>query len=90
MEEALSGSGSLYNRAWRIHHNIGKTLERLLLRRFKNEVSSHMPHEVFNITWEDEDLITEEEATILLELGTEYEKYKISVRGIISRLDSYY
>ena len=79
MERALSGRGSQYNRAWRIHHNISKALETLLFRRFKNEVAIHKSHEVFNIACENEDFITPEETKILSELATEYENYKISV-----------
>ena len=39
-----------------------------------------MPHEIFNIACEDEDLITEEEIKVLSELATEYENYKVSVK----------
>lgn len=87
MEGALSGSQ--YNRAWRIHHNISETLEWLIFRRFKNEVASHVSNEVFNIVCENENLITDEETKILPELATDYENQETNVRGIISRLDSF-
>ena len=44
-----------------------------------------MSDEVFNIAYEAEDLITEEETKIHSELATEYGNLKISVRGIVSR-----
>ena len=49
-----------------------------------------MSDEVFNIAYEDEDSKTKEEIKILSELATEYENYKTSVRGIISRFYSYH
>ena len=58
-----------------------EALESLLFRRFKNEAASHMPHRVFIIACEDEDLITEEEIKMLSEFATEYENYKTSARG---------
>ena len=88
MEGALSGSQ--YNCAWGIHHAISEAFERLLFKRFKNEVASQMSDEVFNIACEGEDSITEEEIKILSELATEYENYKTSVRGITLRFYSYH
>ena len=45
-----------------------------------------MSRKVCNIACEDKCLIADEETT---ELATEYKNYKTSVRGIISRFDSY-
>ena len=56
MEGALSGPQ--YNRAWRIRHLISEAFERLLFKRFKNEVASQMS-EVFSIACADKDSITE-------------------------------
>ena len=48
-----------------------------------------MSNEVFNIVCENETLITDEETKILPELATDYENHETSVRGIISRFDSF-
>ena len=48
-----------YNRAWRIRHLISEAFERLLFKRFKNEVVSQMSNEVFNIACADKDSTTE-------------------------------
>ena len=53
-------SGFQYNHAWRIHDFISEALERLLFKRFKNEVANQMSDEVFNITCEDKDSGTED------------------------------
>ena len=63
-------------------------MEILLFRRFKNETASNISNEVFNTVSEDQNLIAEwKETKILPKFPTEYEIYKTSVTGIISRFN---
>lgn len=88
LEGALSGSQC--SRAWRIHLAISKALIGLLFTGFKNETASHISNEAFNIACKDDNLITEEEIKILLELDMDYESNKISVKGITLRFSLYH
>ena len=74
-------SGSHYNRAFRVHETICEVLERLLLRRFVNEVQPVIDERLNDLASSDPATVTTNKIEIFRGLLDEFESFKQRVRG---------
>ena len=73
-------TGGQYNRAWRIHEVMSEALERLLLKRFLNEMNPDISAELADVASEEADSITIHSLMCGESLYEQYKAYQDRVR----------